>query len=136
MTMQVIVIRLIVFASLISLFAMPQCRSEKDCYDEKELFMEKCQKYIKLREFVDTAPRDSDPCCQAVQQVDMECVCRIITPKEEEEISPIKVYWVSQRCHKPVPAGKPCGSKCPIIFRFPKQHLCCHVLTNTIYRSA
>ncbi|TVU41486.1 hypothetical protein EJB05_15009, partial [Eragrostis curvula] len=90
-----------------ALFTMPQAMGEQECYDDKVIFKQKCHLSI-ARDIIYIHPTDS--CCRAVQKVDMPCVCRIITPEEEHKINPRYVFYVSQDCNKPVPAGQKCGS--------------------------
>ncbi|TVU38599.1 hypothetical protein EJB05_11981, partial [Eragrostis curvula] len=100
-------LQLLVYASVFALFTMPQAMGEQECYGEKETFKQKCNLSIKLGSGY-IHPTDS--CCRTAQKVDMACVCRIITSEEEREIDLHYVFWVSQDCHNPVPAGKKCGS--------------------------
>lgn len=72
--------------------------------------MEKCKKTIK---------RGPEPiymeadCRKTVEKddVDMACICRLITPKDEEKIDLEKIIFIAHICHKRVPKGEKCGSK-------------------------
>ncbi|TVU41623.1 hypothetical protein EJB05_15155, partial [Eragrostis curvula] len=129
-------IQLLICASVFALFTMPQAMGEQECYADKVIFKQKCQLSI-ARDIMYIHPTDS--CCRAAQKVDMPCVCRIITPDEEHKINPRYVFYVSQDCNNPVPAGAKCGSECPWLFSFTNSFtfscflkLDCSTTTTTI----
>ena len=105
--------RLQVLALVFTLFiTMPHAWGEKDCYDEKDAFLQKCAWSIK-RGLAYMPPHPI--CCRTIQKIDMTCVCGAIVPDEEETVDVRHAYFVSRDCHKPVPAGNKCGSKCLLI---------------------
>ncbi|RCV35451.1 hypothetical protein SETIT_7G240900v2 [Setaria italica] len=57
---------------------------------------------IQLLIFVSTVEKDD---------VDMACICRLITPKDEEKIDVEKIVFIAHICHKRVPKGEKCVSK-------------------------
>ncbi|TVU50307.1 hypothetical protein EJB05_01674, partial [Eragrostis curvula] len=64
--------------------------AEEDCHGDKELVKVQCRKTLEvLGPYVDPKPS----CIRAVEQSDMACICRIITPEEEIYISIISLYY-------------------------------------------
>ncbi|TVU39359.1 hypothetical protein EJB05_12772, partial [Eragrostis curvula] len=97
-------IQLLVYASVFALFTVPQALGEKECYGEKVTFLQKCSRSIQ-RGYAYVHPSSS--CCEAVQEIDMTCVCGIIT--RLDKINAQNAYRVSLDCNNPVPAGNRCG---------------------------
>jgi hypothetical protein len=58
----------------------------------------------------------SQTCVDVVKKSDMACICRILIPEEEAEISIMKILHLARECHNPVPARSRCGSKCITLF--------------------
>lgn len=54
-------------------------------------------------------------CCQVVKTLNVNCVCRFVTPQVEAMISMEKVVYVARTCGLTVRAGTQCGSKSTII---------------------
>ncbi|OEL30555.1 hypothetical protein BAE44_0008424 [Dichanthelium oligosanthes] len=110
-----VIIQLLVIALVLTIFAMPQAWGEQDCHREKLQFLNKRKKSLKREgDYV----RPDATCCHPARSVDMTCVCRSITPKEERKIDIHCAYWISLDCHNPVPNGNNCGSECLILFSF------------------
>ena len=91
------------------MFMTHQVWGEQDCYQEKELVLNKCRKTLKVgKPYVEP----SEPCIHAVRHSDMTCVCRHLTVDEENKVSAAKLVLLAKECGNPVPAGNKCGSKC------------------------
>ncbi|CAL5066504.1 unnamed protein product [Urochloa decumbens] len=101
------IIQLLVFALVYTLSVMPHAWGEMGCYRQKVSFMQKCNWSIK-RGMAYMPPHAG--CCRVVQRIDMVCVCRTMTEDDEKTIDVKHVYFVSQNCDSPVPAGNKCGS--------------------------
>lgn len=54
-------------------------------------------------------------CCQVVKTLNVNCVCRFVTPQVEAMISMEKVVYVARTCGVTVRAGTQCGSKSTMI---------------------
>jgi len=101
--------RLVFIALVFAVFTAHQVCGEKDCYDERDLVISKCMVTINIG----TAyVNPSQSCIDAVEQSDMECVCRVITADLEAKISIMKILRLAYECHKSIPVGSKCGSKC------------------------
>lgn len=105
-----VAIQILIFVSVFAAFTMHQTRGDQDCYKQKTEFMQKCKNTIK---------RGPEPiimearCRKTVERddVDMACICRRITPKDEEKVDVEKIVFIAHICHKRVPKGAKCGSK-------------------------
>ncbi|KAK1293090.1 hypothetical protein QJS10_CPB17g01773 [Acorus calamus] len=91
--------------SLLSLLAVA---SAQECSDDVASdLVNVCGQYV-VKEGQRKTP--SEACCAAVRKADMTCVCRYMTKEVEEIISPCKVVYVAEYCHRPIPHGTKCGS--------------------------
>jgi hypothetical protein len=81
-----------------------------DCYPEKFLVLKECISTLKRGPMYKPP---TDRCLRAVQlsDVDMTCICAILTDSDQKVIDPKKVIHFARQCGKPVPVGKKCGSK-------------------------
>ncbi|KAK1316385.1 hypothetical protein QJS10_CPA05g00765 [Acorus calamus] len=94
--------------SLFMVLTLLAVASAQECsFDVASGLLNVCGQYV-----VKGAPRStpSDACCAAARKEDMTCVCRYMKKEEEEIISPRKVVYVAEYCHRPIPHGTKCGS--------------------------
>jgi hypothetical protein len=105
-----VILRILVFALVLTMLENNQARGEKDCYHEKLSIKQKCKKSIKLDGSY-VRPMPGDTCCKEVTASDMVCVCRVLTPGDFFEISSIRLVNVARECGNPLPVGFKCGSK-------------------------
>lgn len=97
----------LVFVLVCAMLTIDQTSSERDCYHEKIKFKKKCMAFVeKGVSYINP----SSSCCQTIREVDMTCVCGIITPEEEKEINVHRMVWIAHVCGNPVLPGNKCGS--------------------------
>ncbi|TVU04518.1 hypothetical protein EJB05_47629 [Eragrostis curvula] len=102
------ILQFVVLALVFDILTSHQALAEEDCHGDKELVKVQCRKTLEvLGPYVDPKPS----CIRAVEQSDIACICRIITPEEEIYISIIRFLRLACTCHKPVPSpGQNCGT--------------------------
>ncbi|CAL4996178.1 unnamed protein product [Urochloa decumbens] len=101
-----VTLQVLVFSLVFSKIVTHQAWGDADCYDDKLLVMDKCEKNLKIRgDYI----RPGHECCNAVRGSDIVCVCGKISLEEEAKISIAKVIYVARDCGKPIPAGNKCG---------------------------
>ncbi|XP_037474620.1 uncharacterized protein LOC125534022 [Triticum urartu] len=100
-------VRFLLLASIVAGFAAHLAAGEKDCYDEKDMIMHICIKSIKKDGFYMPA---SQACKNEVKKVDMPCICRVLTPSDEQTVSPVKLVLLAHECHIELPVGSKCGT--------------------------
>ena len=108
-------LQLVVFSLVFTTFTAHQAWGEKDCYQQRDLVKRDCDKTIKINE--PYKPPTAE-CIGAVKLSDMVCICRILTPDDEKEISAPKLLRLAEECNRPVPVGSKCGCKYLIVFMF------------------
>lgn len=69
-----------------------------------------CKRYIKANR-IRVVPFPSRRCCQAVEAVDLYCICREIPARLEQYVSMRKVSIVAGDCGHPIQSGTQCGRK-------------------------
>ncbi|KAF8672399.1 hypothetical protein HU200_049606 [Digitaria exilis] len=104
-----IYLRILFFALIGVGFTPHRICDEEDYYVEKDVFISKCMKTIKIGTQYEYP---SQPCMNAVGKYDMKRICRVITDSDESKISTTKIVFLAYMCHKPIPVGAKCGSKC------------------------
>lgn len=67
-----------------------------------------CQNFL-LKDGPKVPP--SGDCCKAVEEIGMNCTCKIITKDIEAILSMEKLVFVAQSCGQPLAPGTQCGSK-------------------------
>ncbi|KAF8733540.1 hypothetical protein HU200_014841 [Digitaria exilis] len=102
-----VVLQLLLFALVFTLFTTRQTQGEKDCYRQKLVIKFKCWETIKLG-VPCVAP--SQECIRLIRRSDMVCICCAIAEEDEEEISVAKLLQLADECNKSVPLGTKCGS--------------------------
>lgn len=110
-----VVLQLLLFASVFTMFTTRQTQGEKDCYRQKLVIKFKCWEIIKFGVPYVAPTQD---CIRLIRRSDMVCICRAITEEDEEEISVAKLLQLAGRCNNSVPLGTKCGSKYHILFIF------------------
>jgi hypothetical protein len=101
-------LQLVVFVLVFSMFTTHQTCAEQECYQDKIKVKNDCKKTItKQGRYIAPSPL----CCHVVEASDIACICRILLPEDEDEISPKKLVRLAKDCEKPVPMGSKCGSK-------------------------
>lgn len=102
-------LRILFFALIVARFTSHHVWGEEDYYLQKDVFMTKCMDTIKLGgPFEDP----SQPCIRAVGKYDMKRICGAFTFSDQSKGSMIKTVLLAYICHKPIPIGEKCGSKC------------------------
>lgn len=76
-----------------------------------------CKRYIKANR-IRLVPPPSPRCCQAVERVDLYCICREIPARLEQYVSMRKVSIVASDCGHPIQSGTKCGSKSYRLLKF------------------
>ncbi|CAL4950961.1 unnamed protein product [Urochloa decumbens] len=99
--------QLLVFTMIFMMFEPQKVWGESEYYREKEIFKLKCMKTITI---VGDYVHPSQSCVSVVKKYDMVRICRSLTPKDESEISVIKLLHLSRECQMPVPARTMCGT--------------------------
>lgn len=102
-------LRVLFLALIFAGFIAHHVWGEEDCYHEKDTFIIKCMKTI---EFGLPFEDPSKACVRAVGKYDMKCICHVMTSSDESKVSMIKTVLLAYICHKPIPIGENCGSKC------------------------
>lgn len=102
----------LLFALVFTIFATHQVWGEQECYKEKDQVKTNCMRAIGIH---GDYARPSKDCCQIVKHSDMICICRILKPIDEVNISVVKLVHVASVCGKPLPSGTKCGSKYQIL---------------------
>ncbi|KXG19465.1 hypothetical protein SORBI_3010G062700 [Sorghum bicolor] len=103
-----VMLQLLVFSLVFTMFTTHQALGEKDCYHERDSVKHDCKKTIKINHPYDPPTAE---CIGAVKLSDMVCICRILTTDDEKEISVPKLLRLAEECNRPVPAGSKCGSQ-------------------------
>nr|TKW06245.1 hypothetical protein SEVIR_7G230100v2 [Setaria viridis] len=102
-----VILQLLVFALVLTIFTTHQAWGEEDCYEEKRSIIKYCIKSIRIRgKYVPP----SRTCRVYVELCDMACVCHVLTPQDELRISAFKLVRLARDYGVPVPAGSKCGS--------------------------
>ena len=99
-----------VMASLLLLQIAAACDSNEvgECKGEDELIKE-CLKYVR-KGSPDRKP--SEGCCSAIQNADIPCLCKLVTPGLANLIDIKKICKVAGECNADLPPpGTKCGSK-------------------------
>jgi hypothetical protein len=108
-----VILQVLVFALIFSMLVTHQAWGEVDCYFDKKLVKNKCERNIKMRgDYI----HPGNECCNAVRRSDMVCVCLKMSLEEEARISMAKMVMVARDCGKPIPPKSKCGSKYLILF--------------------
>ncbi|KAL6629022.1 hypothetical protein ACP70R_028787 [Stipagrostis hirtigluma subsp. patula] len=93
---------------LASVLAMLMANQAWGCENEKVLLFEVCKK--SLTKYPSKFVHPSQECFQTVLATDMPCVCRILTPQDEETINVERLVRVARDCGRPLPVGTHCGT--------------------------
>ncbi|KAK6945465.1 Bifunctional inhibitor/plant lipid transfer protein/seed storage helical domain [Dillenia turbinata] len=77
------------------------------CGGDPSTIFAKCQSFVLI-----PGPKipPSADCCASIKNVDIPCICKLITPPIEKIISMEKVVYVGRTCGLNIPPGLKCGS--------------------------
>lgn len=90
-----------------TLFATKLAWGDLNCFTDKHLLVEHCNKSLKPDGRYVTPDNN---CCYRVKYSDMVCVCDILN-HNDTRISPSKFIRLARDCGKPLPLGTICGGK-------------------------
>ncbi|XP_015571197.1 non-specific lipid-transfer protein 3 [Ricinus communis] len=84
-----------------------QIAAAQSCNTDLTDLVSKCQRFV-----IKTGPKfsPSPSCCAVVKNVDVACVCDLITKEIEDMIDMDKMVYVARSCGKKISAGTKCGS--------------------------
>ena len=116
MTSPKVMLQLLVFSLVFTMFTAHRALGEKECYHERDLVKHECIKTILINEpYKPPTPE----CVRAIKLSDIVCICHILTPADESEISVRKLLRLAGEYNRPVPpAGSKCGFKYLIVSMF------------------
>jgi hypothetical protein len=95
-----VMLPLMVFSLVFTMFTTHQAWVEKDCYHQRDLVKRDCDKTIKINHPYNPPTAE---CIGVVKLSDVLCICRILTPDDEKEISVPKLLRLAEDCNRPVP---------------------------------
>ncbi|XP_021279266.1 protein LIM1-like [Herrania umbratica] len=77
------------------------------CQTSIPSLISQCSKYVKA-----SGPEipPSQGCCDVIKDVDIPCLCKLVTPEVEKLVSMKKVVFVARTCGLTVQPGMKCGS--------------------------
>ncbi|KAF8687699.1 hypothetical protein HU200_042623 [Digitaria exilis] len=102
-------LRILFLALIVAGFTSHCVWGEEDYYRQKDVFIMKCMGTIKIG----TPYEDPiQPCIRAVGKYDMKRICNAFTFSDQLKVSMMKTVLLAYVCHKPIPIGEKCGSKC------------------------
>ena len=90
------------------LFSLNNVDSDQVCKGDFGSLVEQCLQYVQ-KPGPKTPP--SEGCCNAINTVDIPCVCQHLPPVVGDIVSLEKVAFVLRACGKPLEPGTKCGSK-------------------------
>jgi len=80
---------------------------EGQCHGDLEGLIKNCAAYVqKPGEMTDP----SEACCKVIKGTDVVCMCKHLTPEQQQLLSAVKVIHCLQFCGKPLAPGIKCGS--------------------------
>ena len=97
------------------MFATQRAWGERDCYREKTVVLGNCKQTLARG----TDYEGPNQRCRATvthRNIDMVCICSIITAEDEEKISVEKLVRLARECGKPLPSHTKCGSEYYSVF--------------------
>jgi hypothetical protein len=101
------ILRLLVFALVLTMFTKHQVLGDQECYGQKTSLKYACMETIKLGGAYEP-PTGSCRC--VVRKSDLTCICRIFNIQDESEISIAKFLRLARECGKQVTGIPKCGS--------------------------
>ncbi|TVU48174.1 hypothetical protein EJB05_07801 [Eragrostis curvula] len=98
---------LVLLFAVVAMLTVTSCAGERRCIDVWEDMGLYCQNYLMHPDDPKILP--SDRCCDAVQQIDIPCLCSFVDALYEKGVSMPKLVYVMDACQKPLRPGCKCG---------------------------
>ncbi|PIA48268.1 hypothetical protein AQUCO_01400688v1 [Aquilegia coerulea] len=84
-----------------------QVLGQPGCSGDFGLLVEPCWNFVSKQ---GPMVRPSQECCSSVRSVNVGCVCKYMTDKDERVLSMQKIVYVAGFCGRPLAHGSRCGS--------------------------
>lgn len=99
-------------AIILLLIVGPQVLVSAQCEGAIPALIAQCSEYVRV-----SGPKipPSIGCCQVVKGLNVDCMCKLVTPEVERMVSMDKVVYVARTCGVTVQPGMHCGSKAFVI---------------------
>ncbi|XP_006663455.1 uncharacterized protein LOC102716079 [Oryza brachyantha] len=98
----------VVLLLIVSLGAAIATTAASTCEEDLEELTRSCEVYFRFPAEPRVAP--SAACCGVVREVDVACLCAMVTPEVEKNVCMDKVVYVAAFCNRPFLPGSYCGS--------------------------
>ncbi|CAL5073304.1 unnamed protein product [Urochloa decumbens] len=107
MGIRVIILQILVFTLVFTMFTKHQASGEPECYAQKESVMYQCRETLK---HTGRYEHPTDSCRRVVRRSDLACICGIFSIEDEARISIGRFLQLASECGKPVTGVPKCGS--------------------------
>ena len=103
-----VLLQLLVFALVFTMFTKHQALGEQDCYAERDSVIHECMETLRH-----DAPykHPTASCRRVARRSDVACICRVLSIDDEGLISAAKFLQLARECGRPVIGVPKCGSK-------------------------